>query len=343
MNILQQPVEKTVGTFTLRPATWDDLDAVVELCNRASIDMIGRPEQTPESVREEWTTPKFDLATNVRVVVSAEGQLVGYVEVWDMDPLPVDNWVWARTDPDFYNQGIGTMMMNWAEERLQDTLARVPEDVQVSYKCGTVDGYEPSNQFLTDRGLKLVRKFWRMQIELDQPTPEPQWADGIRITNLAETGDVATLYHAFDEAFQDHWGHVDQPAEDGIKRFEHWVETGERTDPSIWFMAMDGDEIAAVCLCSKYQLDDPDMGWINILGVRRPWRKRGLGLALLHHAFGMFREMGRLRAGLGVDASSLTGATRLYERAGMSPSLVFNDYEKVLRPGRVLTRETLEE
>jgi ribosomal protein S18 acetylase RimI-like enzyme len=49
--------------------------------------------------------------------------------------------------------------------------------------------------------------------------------------------------------------------------------------------------------------------------IRKPGGRRGLGLALLRHAFGEFRQLGECRAGLGVDADNPSGATRLYERA----------------------------
>ena len=51
------------------------------------------------------------------------------------------------------------------------------------------------------------------------------------------------------------------------------------------------------------------MAWVNQLCVRRPWRRRGLGLAMLHHCFGEFYRRGKQRVGLGVDATSLTNAT----------------------------------
>ena len=54
----------------------------------------------------------------------------------------------------------------------------------------------------------------------------------------------------------------------------------------------------------------------------------------------MYRR-GRHAVGLGVDASSLTGATRLYERAGMRVVRQFNSYAKVLRPGIELGTETV--
>ncbi len=59
------------------------------------------------------------------------------------------------------------------------------------------------------------------------------------------------------------------------------------------------------------------VGWVRVLGVKWPWRRRGLGLALLLHSFGELLRRGIRTVGLGVDAENLTGAVRLYERAGM--------------------------
>jgi mycothiol synthase len=44
-----------------------------------------------------------------------------------------------------------------------------------------------------------------------------------------------------------------------------------------------------------------------------------------------------------VDASSLTGATRLYEKAGMRVLRQFDNYEKELRPGRDVSTQAVEE
>ena len=68
-----------------------------------------------------------------------------------------------------------------------------------------------------------------------------------------------------------------------------------------------------------------------MLGVRRPWRRRGLGRALLLHAFGEFRARGKRGAGLGVDGLNPTGAVRLYEQAGMHVARRFDQYAKPLR------------
>jgi mycothiol synthase len=75
-------------------------------------------------------------------------------------------------------------------------------------------------------------------------------------------------------------------------------------------------------------------GWISTLGVRRPWRRRGLGQALLLTAFNEFYRRGEKIVALSVDAASQTGATRLYERAGMCVYQEFTLYEKELRHGK---------
>jgi len=48
-------------------------------------------------------------------------------------------------------------------------------------------------------------------------------------------------------------------------------------------------------------------------------RGEGLGLALLRQTFVEFHRRGRRRVSLHVDVDNLTGALRLYTRAGMSP------------------------
>ena len=72
---------------------------------------------------------------------------------------------------------------------------------------------------------------------------------------------------------------------------------------------------------------------MEVVGVRRAWRRRGLGLALLRHAFGEYRRRGVRKVGLSVDAESVTGAPRLYERAGMRLQTGYVVYVKEIRPG----------
>jgi ribosomal protein S18 acetylase RimI-like enzyme len=71
--------------------------------------------------------------------------------------------------------------------------------------------------------------------------------------------------------------------------------------------------------------------WVNDLGVRAPWRRRGLGELLLRTAFAEFARRGETRVGLGVDGENEAGATRLYERVGIRVAFRVNVFRKDLR------------
>jgi ribosomal protein S18 acetylase RimI-like enzyme len=72
------------------------------------------------------------------------------------------------------------------------------------------------------------------------------------------------------------------------------------------------------------------MGWVDVLGTRRPYRRRGLAEALLRHVFRELYVRGARQVGLGVDAENPTGATRLYERVGMRVASASDVYAKTL-------------
>jgi ribosomal protein S18 acetylase RimI-like enzyme len=101
----------------------------------------------------------------------------------------------------------------------------------------------------------------------------------------------------------------------------------------LWFVAWDGEELAGYVGAQERSREDPSRGYIPLLGVRRPYRRRGLGEALLRTAFAALSARGRKGVELHVDADSVTGATRLYERVGMSAHPRFATWEKELRPG----------
>jgi mycothiol synthase len=173
-------------------------------------------------------------------------------------------------------------------------------------------------------GFELVRHSFQMTRPLDEIDP-PVWPNGIRVATF-EAGQVAAVHAAAQEAFADHWEHRDTPLEEWRK----WHIEDPRFDPSFWFVAWDGDEIAGVSLCRVHSSGDPQHGFVSTLGVRRPWRRQGLGTALLLHSFADMKRRGMTKASLGVDAENTTGAVRLYERAGMTVDQRYDVYRKAL-------------
>ena len=103
-----------------------------------------------------------------------------------------------------------------------------------------------------------------------------------------------------------------------------------RFDAELIPVAWDGDEVVGVSL--NYAKRMGDWGFIRTLAVREAWRRRGIGLALLHESFRRFAARGETTAALGVDSENPTGATRLYERAGMRVLWRADVWQKELRP-----------
>jgi mycothiol synthase len=328
--------------FTLRPVTLDDVAAAVDLFDACAMAEIGTAKFTIDDVRAEWQLPDFDLERSTRAAVTPDGRLVGYVEVWDINAMPVNPWLWGRVHPDFLGQGIGTSLMTWAEGRARQVITRVPADARVAIRSGTLSSQTAAKRLFEKVGMSLIRHSWHMAIELSDALPAPQWPANITLRTYQDMPDLGAIFRATDEAFRDHWGHIEQPEEKALERWRYFIESDKVFDPSLWFLAMAGDEVAAVALCRARAHEDPEMGFVNTLGVRRPWRRQGLGLALLHHAFGEFYRRGQKRVGLGVDASNLTGATRLYEKAGMHVARQFDLYEKEVRTGKELSTQAVE-
>lgn len=321
--------------YSLRPTRMEDLPAAVELFNACSIDNYGRAEFHKEHIQAEWTQPHYDSTQSSRVVIAHDGQMVGYVEVWDLHHPPVAISVWGRVHPQYERQGIGTALMEWAEQRARAAIDRCPPEARVVLHVRYKADHVPTLALMEALGFKAIRYTWMMMRSLETPPPDPVVPAGITLRAMHFPDELEAVYRTFQDSFQDHFGFVAEPFETAFPRWRHMMVDINDFDPGMWFVAVDqaSGNIAGVSLCELHAQHDREAAWVNILGVRREWRQHGLGLALLYHSFGEMYRRGQRRVSLGVDASSLTGATRLYERAGMSVDREFTLFEKELRPG----------
>ncbi len=328
-------ITKLDNSFIIRPATLDDVEASVAMFNAVSQRIIGTDEFSVDEYRSEWQIPGLNLETDTRLVIAPDGRVVGCYEVWDLNDPPVRIGTWGRTHPDFCGMGIGSFLLDWAIMRASEAILRAPEGVRIVMYSHVRGMNKAAGKLLQDFGFESIRHSLRMVIELNGKLPSPVWPDGISVRSLHAEVEEPHILETVREIFKDHWGYIETPFEDDLERWMHFIESNKDFDPDLWFLAMDGEEIVGVSLCSPKRQAAPDMAWVDTLGVRRPWRRRGVALALLHHTFNEFHKRGTRKVGLGVDEQSLTGATRLYRKAGMhpDPKHEFVLYEKELRPG----------
>ncbi len=295
---------------TLRAPTLEDAAAVAALLNRvADADKAGWVDE--EAIRNWFTNPNLPIEQDA-VLAERDGELVAYADVYRGGEAKEKVWGDLRIPPDERGGDVLPLLVDWMEERAGSARFRLqfPEDVA------------EVRAELERRGYAPVRYSFEMEMELDAEPPEAEWPDGITVRTFRD-GEEGRIHEVDTEAFGDHWDFTPQPFDE----WRHWhMEDG--FDPSCWFLAEDKDEIAGISLCRPHREGRPDMGWVATLAVRKPWRRRGLGLALLQHSFRELRARGRERVGLGVDGDNTTGAVRLYERAGMHVARRADTYER---------------
>jgi mycothiol synthase len=296
--------------FAARAVRPEDAEAVAELV-AAIGDRLGvRIDYGVEDIRNEWR--RADLERDAWAW-EREGRLAAFANVRSRgERISANGFV----HPDFLGRGLGTAILHSTEARARERGARRLEN-------GILAADRAAVALLQANGYRDVRHYYKMVIELEEPPPEPEWPEGLAPRPF-EREHAHAFWAADDEAFVDEWEYEPEPFEEFVaRRLER-----PGFDPGLWTAVWDGEEIAATLIADQRF----GAGWIAGLGVRRPWRRRGLGLALLLRSFGQFHERGERRVALSVDTDNLTGATRLYERAGMHVEREEVLYVKELAP-----------
>jgi mycothiol synthase len=325
--------------LSVHPPVLADAERVVALINAYDRIVLGKADQSLDELRGEWEMPTLNLEQDARIV-EADGQVVGYAIV-ESEMRPGRPFLDVFVHPDFEGRGIGEALLAWGESRARQSFTKLPADARVDLQAAAVSTDSHYKPLLTSAGMQPIRHHWRMEIELTGQPSQPAWPSGITVRPANLEQDARAVMQVRRAAFKDHWGNVERPFEEHFAEWLHIWQHGGAFDPALWFLALDGATIAGISLCRPQRGDETDLGWVVTLGVMRPYRRQGLGMALLLHSFNAFYQRGKRRVGLGVDAASLTGATRLYQRAGMHIAEQIDIYEKELRPGRDLSTHNL--
>ncbi len=319
MPSLPEPVATLPGA-TWRPLAVEDVNAYVRLQEAARVADAGDEVTTGEVAHHELTDPNCPVATNTLALALPDGTLAGSIMVHQrLQGLESRRiYVWGVTHPDRRGQGIGRALLGWGIARGEEILADQPAHLLRLVEAFKDERLADAVTLHESAGFQPARWYFDMRRDLREPIPAEATPLPVRIEGY-EPALAERVRAAHNDAFADHWGSEPLTPELWNRDF-----VGEpRFSGNLSFVAFDGGEVAGYSINyvaeADWEATGIREGWVGQLGVRRPWRKRGLATALLVRSMRAFRDAGLDAAALGVDAENPTGALGVYERVGFRP------------------------
>ncbi len=325
--------------YHARPVTLEDAERVADLFNAAAIADTGKATTQPAEVSSDWQQPQLTLSTDTLLVLddaTAPDAPAAFAIFWD-DPPHVQTFLDANVHPAHRGRGLGAALLAWGEARARAAVAQAPEAARVTVREFILSSNTAAQELLASRGWQRVRYNLRMAIALAERPADPTLLEGVRIRSLVRGQDDEHFVMTSEEAFADHWGYVHVPLAEALAQWRTLMDTSPNFDPDLFLLAVADaaaeNPIVGVCCGTARPAEGPEQGWVHNLAVLQPWRRRGIAHALLIRCFQALYDRGHWKIGLGVDADSLTGATRLYEKVGMQVERRHEFWELELRAG----------
>lgn len=314
-----------LATLTWRPAAPDDAALLQPLIATIGAHDGSAEHFTVDDVADELGASWLCLEDDTVVVQDASGAPLAYgiVQIRPGDVTLLRALCSGGVHPDARGLGIGRALLARQVARAHDLArarrAELGGDVPATVMIDVQETASDVARLATRLGLRPTRWFTIMRRPVGGDLPAVDLPDGLRLVPWSAARDDA-LRRVHNEAFADHWGFQPWSAE----TWAQW-ESGHRNFRPEWsHVALDGDEIAGYALSAAWEQDWESLGfregWTNKLGVRRPWRGRGLAKALLAASMRSYAAAGMASAGLEVDTENLTGAVALYEGLGYRPA-----------------------
>lgn len=311
----------TERQFEMRPAKADELPAIVDLINKHSRAMHGYDMITVQETESEWNSPGFEPELDTRLAVDPEGAILGYAELWNTAYPHVNPGIWFRVDSDLDESELGDAVaheiISWARERAWAKIELAPADARVILRSPTFAVDRASNRRLEAAGMSEDRRFYRMKIEFDGEPAAATVPDGYEVRQI-QPADIRDTYLMLHEAFKDHFGVPrNRDPEQAFAEWKHVMIDAPQRELAYNLIAVCADGVVGASMNWPTDGAVSERAWVASLAVAREHRRKGIAEALLRESFRHFYREGKREAGLGVDATSLTNATALYERCGM--------------------------
>ncbi len=320
-------------TFAYRPfrgaADFPAMAEIARLCNLADhVPFFETAEEIANSFAHLVNCdPEHDV-----LMVEVDGELVGYQRTsWRLDSDGQYLYMlYGFVTPAWRRRGLGRELLARGEQRLRQVAASHPAEAPRFLQSFTSLSREGKVAMLDQHGYQVIRHFYEMVRPNLDDLPAFELPAGLEL-RAVEPEHMRPIWDANEEAFRDHWGHVPLTDED----YQGFLNNPTQ-DTSLWRVAWDtatnqvaGLSINLIDTAGNAELNRK-IGYVDDLSVRRPWRKRGLGRALLVASLHAFKARGMTTAGLGVDAENPSGALGLYESVGFEQKEHSVAYRKAL-------------
>lgn len=306
----------------LRPVDVEtDLDAIAELVIRSQAEATGSSDTDRERVRADLTSPLAARDEHRLAVLDGEpvGVLIAEVDAESREVFaeisavgPARAEVLAR----LVSAGRECTVRHFSEDPAELADGVDPYVLSADFWQFAVVQADQDGVFaevLAEAGLRSIRSFWRMALDVRDAPDEPP-APPTGVTRRAASGeDDWRLVHALDqEAFAEHFGFLHSDP------FETWmgiVVARSGYDPDrCWIVERDGRAVGFCMLDNSLASFGED--YVGAIGVLKPARGQGIARWLLQCAAVEARQRGRSHLCLSVDGANATGATALYESVG---------------------------
>lgn len=317
MSEVELPGAPAIPGLRLRRLQRPADDAAIAGLINASMAADGIPHRLSAAQIGTWLDhpSRLDPAEDL-LLAEVDGSLVAHAEAgWEQDNDGGRNYAtWGQVHPAWRRRGLGAALLHWVEARQRTVAASHPAGVERRLESWADEAETGRIALLEANGYQVARYDFEMERPTLDDLPDFTLPDGVDV-RPAQEADLRRIWELEVEVFRDHWGAVDD-TENGFERM--------RADPvrdiSLWVVAWHGDEIVGQVLNRINAQANAELGlrrgWVNSVGVRRAWRRKGIGQALVAASLHVLRDAGMTSAGLGVDAENPHGALGIYEAVG---------------------------
>jgi ribosomal protein S18 acetylase RimI-like enzyme len=315
------------GWSTRRP-TLADVPEILKLAHASDIAAVGEPDFTADEVREALTGPNTEPAEDCWLALDEHGEIVGWAypdNATGGERDFVEVYVWPQRGEPALGHLLELML-----HRVAERAKKFGHD-PITVRAGAIPTEKQWIETLAGAGFEFLKQNARMAMSLEgvpATAPEPPPGVTVRPVDPDDEDEMRRFHATIEEAFRD----SDHRATD-YPTWREQVAAESSVSYDEWFVGAVDGELAGVLQSSNSGLDDGE-GWVKFLAVLRPYRRKGVGAALLRRAFASYAGKGRVKAGLGVDLDNPTQAARLYRAVGMTPQYEANIYQRTLAAAR---------